>query len=139
MNRCIAVHSNLYSNLLDLFYGNGNTKLTKLPHLVIRLQGGLCSLRQEGKIDLTQNIPLTVAVRTGVASGHVMEWKKNGMECIFLVWNMENARYATEWKISRMEWIAIFHTSILIPYLIFDFLFVSARSRFMNLRMHCNI
>ena len=47
-------------------------------------------------------------------AGHGMEWngKWNGTE--ISVWNMEDARM--EWKISRMEWKTIFHTSIPIPY-----------------------
>ena len=45
---------------------------------------------------------------------YIMKWKMewNGTE--ISVWNMENARM--EWKISRMEWKTIFHTSIPIPY-----------------------
>ena len=42
--------------------------------------------------------------------GHGIEW--NGTE--ISVWNMEDARI--EWKISRMEWKTIFHTSIPIPF-----------------------
>ena len=40
--------------------------------------------------------------------------KRNGME--IAVWKMEDARM--EWKISKMEWKTIFHTSIPIPYLL---------------------
>ena len=45
-----------------------------------------------------------------------MEWygKWNGTE--ISIWNMEDARM--EWKISKMEWKTIFHTSIPIPYCI---------------------
>ena len=52
--------------------------------------------------------------RPDLSAGYGIEWngKWNGME--ILVWNMEDA--VMEWKVSRMEWKAIFHTSIPIPY-----------------------
>ena len=62
-------------------------------------------------------------VREIPCTGHGMEWngKWNGIkrkmewnETEILVWIMEDARM--EWKISRMEWKTIFHTSIPIPY-----------------------
>ena len=37
-----------------------------------------------------------------------MEWN----ETEILVWNMEHVRMEMDWKILRMEWKTMFHTSI---------------------------
>ena len=59
-------------------------------------------------------VPATGTYKTArPVQGMVWNGMENGME-----WNgnfgMEDARM--EWKISRMEWKTIFHTSIPIPY-----------------------
>ena len=47
-------------------------------------------------------------------TGHGTKWKVEWNGNFSGLWNMEDARM--EWKISRMEWKTIFHTSIPIPY-----------------------
>ena len=51
-----------------------------------------------------------IALILCMCAGHGMEWNGNfGMEC-------GRCQNGMEWKISRMKWKTIFHTSIPIPY-----------------------
>ena len=47
-------------------------------------------------------------------SGHGMEWKMEWNENFGMEYG--RCQNGMEWKISRMEWKTIFHTSIPIPY-----------------------